>query len=434
MTLEEEQKLLKEEFLKAAENSFNQTDAEAAAEAKDLIERDSGFLKQRQKTAAELEKEENEYRAFLKQQEERSKHDAAAAKEAEILRSYWLRDDLDENEKFLREYILNKGWIDKDKNAVPTYEELVSLHNDDVDEVAVEQQEEYEYKYNFRFEEPGGTLIHTYPRNIEDSARKKDNKRAEKRKKVKERKAKEKKQQEDEKKRFLKLKKQEIMERLERIQKATGVDAEKLAKFNLTDEMDNEWDPQKYDETMKNVFDEEYYQENEERKPVFDDDLDAELNKEENYDQSLAKQELDKKRAELQKSQQNPQSSNEQNKNEGNKTFKDYLDEYYRLDYEDVIAGDIKCRFKYIQVPATTYGLSIAEILEKEDRELNAHISLKKLAPYRPDRGLVQPRRWRRRKGTALKVTKKPSREGEHDKKETEPPKKKQKVETTTPT
>jgi hypothetical protein len=33
-----------------------------------------------------------------------SKQDPAAAKEAEILRSYWLRDDLDENEKFLREY------------------------------------------------------------------------------------------------------------------------------------------------------------------------------------------------------------------------------------------------------------------------------------------------------------------------------------------
>jgi protein KRI1 len=49
---------------------------------------------------------------------------------------------------------LNKGWIDKDKNAVPTYEQLVSQHNDEVDETAVEQQEEYEYKYNFRFEEP----------------------------------------------------------------------------------------------------------------------------------------------------------------------------------------------------------------------------------------------------------------------------------------
>jgi hypothetical protein len=77
----------------------------------------------------------------------------------------------------------------------------------------------------------GGTVIQTFPRNIEDSARKKDTKRAEKRKKVKERKAKEKKQREDEKKRFLKLKKQEIMERLAKIQKVTGVDSNHSSRF-----------------------------------------------------------------------------------------------------------------------------------------------------------------------------------------------------------
>jgi protein KRI1 len=80
----------------------------------------------------------------------------------------------------------------------------------------------------------GGTVIQTYSRNVEDSARKKDTRRAEKRKKVKERKAKEKKQKEDEKKRFLKLKKQEIMEKLEKIQKTTGIEGNisKFAKQN----------------------------------------------------------------------------------------------------------------------------------------------------------------------------------------------------------
>lgn len=57
-------------------------------------------------------------------------------------------------------------------------------------------------------------------------------------------------------------------------------------------------------------------------------------------------------------------------------------------DGEDRI-GDLVCRFKYRQVPATDYGLGLDDILNLSEKELNQIVGLKKLATYRSDGGLV---------------------------------------------
>lgn len=60
------------------------------------------------------------------------------------------------------------------------------------------------------------------------------------------------------------------------------------------------------------------------------------------------------------------------------------MDEYYRLDAEDFVAG-LPCRFKYKPVKADLYGLKLEEVLLLEDKELNQVVSIKKMAPYRDD-------------------------------------------------
>jgi protein KRI1 len=430
LSLADEQRLAKEEFLRAF----------AAAEAGEQVEEEN-LLQKRAKTQEEIEKEENEYKAFLKKLEQKKVNEERDKHEVEILTGFWENDNLADDDKFLREYITNKRWLDKEAAKIPSYDELVKIHHDDVDAEAYEKQEEFEHKYNFRYEEPGGAQIMTYARDI-DSVRKKDTSRADARKKRDERKAKEAKQIEDEKKREIKKKKREIVDRLLEIQKAAGIEADETLK-NM--DLDGDFDPDQWDKKMQSIFNDEYYNADDNEKPVFDSDDEGGYedmyqgsdiatassflakNKEENFEQDAEQdQEMNEGEQEgdeeMNQDEENGEENNEEynddeaeenpegniiydesgngrkskrklkkeRKNLKNLSLKDYFDEIYKLDYEDVIADGLKTRFKYTTVPAANYGMSVVDILEKDEKDLNQIVPIKKLQPYREDKGLVK--------------------------------------------
>lgn len=81
------------------------------------------------------------------------------------LREFWSDPNLDANEKFLRDYVLNNKYMKNESyNTDLEYNEMIhdSDENLSEDEKTIQKQEEFERKYNFRFEEPDQEFIKKY--------------------------------------------------------------------------------------------------------------------------------------------------------------------------------------------------------------------------------------------------------------------------------
>lgn len=107
--------------------------------------------------------EEELYKEWLKGQ--KTEVDLQEQEELRPLRDFWTDPNLDANEKFLRDYILNNKYIDKESSNIDLdYEQIVhdSDENLSEDERNIQKQEEFEHKYNFRFEEPDSEFIKRY--------------------------------------------------------------------------------------------------------------------------------------------------------------------------------------------------------------------------------------------------------------------------------
>ncbi|CAG9316274.1 kri1 [Blepharisma stoltei] len=362
----EEQKRLKDEF-KAAANSWKVNDSDE-------------ILSLRKKTAQEIKDEEAKFQEFV---EEHTKFEKKEKKDLNELKEFWLSKK-DKDEEFLKNFVINRMWKDE-AETLKTYDEIVDVE----DEKNYEEAEKFEHVYNYRFEEEGAEKIITHSRQVEGSVRLKDNKRKEQRENLKERKMKEKIRKEEEIKRLKNLKRQELQDKLKLIKKMGGIDPNLNKK-----ELEEDFDPDKYDKLMDSMYGEDYYEE-----------------EEENYS-DLEIEDIEKN---IENAEENAEEAMNIEKDPQEKSVQDILKELKALDYEDMI-GDMPCKFKYRQVDAEDYGLNDDDILNWDDAKLNQLVSLKKLAPYREDQGKVNKSKIKKKKKFLEKAHKSSKKEKHHKK------------------
>ncbi|GFR40096.1 hypothetical protein Agub_g644 [Astrephomene gubernaculifera] len=323
--------------------------------------------------------------------------------------------ELHPDDKFLKEYILNKGWVDRDDDYVPSYREVVGEEeeedggagvDDEEDEAYLRQMDAFEAKYNFRFEEPGADRIVTHPRVVEGTIRKPDDKRKRQRDAKKQRLEEAEEAAREEVKRLKNLKKQEIESKLDKLRNVAGAAAPTAA--SLDDVLEGDFDPEEWDKKMAAAFDDDYYDAEEELEGLQEDlnllGSDMEDSSEEEAEGSgdggeegdgekpVRFSTLRKKLKEVDALSEEPEGEEEGKKRKADPEMaarqraelQRLLEEYYKLDYEDNVGG-IKTRFKYREVPASTFGLSVDDILRLDDKSLNQVAGMKRLAPYRED-------------------------------------------------
>ena len=217
---------------------------------------ESDILLKKPKTAEQMKKEKEDFEK-LNQEADQKKYD-----EDKYLKEFWgkkAEKKLTNDDKFLRSYILGEKWRDNNEE----FDEEVDDEDDDRDS----EMEEFEENYNFRFEERDGDKIRTYPRTIEDTYRLARNKRMDnkiaKKKRMKEY-IKEKKQEREQ---IAALKRNEIIDRLKQAEDISGSGA--IAK-KISKELQTDFDPELYDKIMASTFNEEYYNEDDEKSKVFE--------------------------------------------------------------------------------------------------------------------------------------------------------------------
>lgn len=362
------------------------------------------------------EEEEEEGDLFKVKETEKDKEEGDPEFTKKLDEFFGEDDKLDEETVFLKDFFRKEMWRD-DKESSKKGDEKMEEVEFSEDEEEIERQEDYEREFNFRFEENAGDRVWGHSRKVEGSVRKKPNARKLQRERKEERMVQAEEERKEELKRLKNLKKKEMKEKLEKIKETAGIGDDGVCLLDM-DDLEEEFDPDRYDRKMKASFGDAYYD---------GDDMDPEFG---NDEDELEKPDFDKEdellglpkgwdivdeprdgflstREKLLKTIENEgdhEQTTDDNKvseddneaaEEGKRKKKrkrtntvmkavreELMEEYYKLDYEDTI-GDLKTRFKYRPVKAKRFGLAPAEVLMMEDTELNQYVPLKKIAPYR---------------------------------------------------
>ena len=286
-------------------------------------------------------------------------------------------EELDGNERFLRDYVLNARWK---KGSDPDHADAQGEEGAGGEREAGEEGEEgeegqfsdreeaFEREYNFRFEEAGADRVQGHARHAEGSVRRQAQLgrqkdalalKKEKKEELKERKA-------AELRRLKNLKKQELLERLEAIQSVSGA-ALPMDESDLA----GDFDPEAWDKRMAQMFNDDYYAQQ-------DDDF-----KEGLEDETLGREMRRGRKGGKGKGKIEALASELSKDPNARKTTQEVMDEYYGLDYEDLIAGDLPTRFKYRSVEPTGFGVSDADLVGLNDRELNKRVPIRYIKrPY----------------------------------------------------
>ncbi|WWC95448.1 hypothetical protein V866_002312 [Kwoniella sp. B9012] len=436
------------------------------------------FIKKREKDEGEEDMEDEEYRQFLLEmgggeaevrkilgmgdqpistnleetvEDEKGEKDVVLSKveKEEIAAKKKAKKEkkAKKDDEFLMNYILNRGWIDRSENHVPTYKEVVGDDEESDEEVEekpkagpsshpwgeLDEEDEFDDKadafeaeYNFRFEEPGASNILSHPRQIDALVRRPDDARKTKRARRAERKAAEKAAQEEALKAKKGSKRREMEKRMAALKSdlaAEGVDGE-VDWDSLQKVLDGEWDENEWEKVVGGMLSKAGEKEDEDGKPVWDDDIgdaeyddldedggypynqdgeeeamdiDGEYGQEDegpiNMDADFIDEEPSKKKRkkDKKKNKQKERAIEEPSiEDQPSMTLKDkaqavkeVMEEYKALDHEDIIGGDLPTKFKYTKSAPVSFGLTPVEILLATDEELNKVLSVKTIAPYR---------------------------------------------------
>ena len=195
-----------------------------------------------------------------------------------LARFYGDDDELDHKEKFLRSYILNEGWKEKqggknskaysnpwqDKDNYEEYKEKKEKEVDEEDDDREDEMDNFESKYNFRYEEPNAATITSHARNVgeDETMRRKDSSRKLARERAQEKKQDLKKQRKDEIAKLKAMKREEIIEKLKKADHLSkgNLFSDKLLVERVQKELETEFIPDVYDKTMAKMFNEKYYE------------------------------------------------------------------------------------------------------------------------------------------------------------------------------